>query len=168
MPKLSDPGRHAATLAATLAALGEANSKDRKELSRVVHDAEFQGAICGRRYSGDENYSEAAVGDWGRVADAHRKAIEIIERIQARLAEARQIAAEMREAEDAQRALDEAAARERASAAERAERDHLAQERAKHETAEREAAEAEKARRAALTPAERDAEARLAELRGAA
>ena len=166
MTKLTNPGRHAATLAQTLAKLGEADSKDRKELARVVADAEFQGSICGRRYTGDENYSEAAVGDWSKVADAHRKALAIIERIQARMVEGRQIAAEMREAEAEQRALYEAAARQRAKDAERAERERLAKERADRKAAEREAAEAEKARRAALAPAERAAEDRLAQLRG--
>ena len=167
MSKWSDPGRHAATLAETLAALGEENSKDRRELSRVAHDAEFQGSICGRGYSGDEKYSEAAVNDWGKVAGAHRKVIGIIERIQARMAEERQFAAEMRKAEAEKRALDKAAEREQAKAAEKAEHERLAKEKAEREAAEKVEREAEKARRAALTPAERAAEGRLAQLRGA-
>ncbi len=166
MSKWSDPGRHAATLAEALAALGEADTKDRRELARVSHDAEFQGSICGRRYSGDENYCEAAVDDWRKVAAAHQNAVTIIERIQARMIEARQFAAEMREAEAQQRALDEAAEKAERKAAEKAERERLAKERGERKAAEREAAEAEKARRAALTPAERAAEDRLAQLRG--
>ena len=168
MGKWSDPGRHASTLAAAIAALGEANSKDRRDLARVSHDAEFQGQICGRRFSGDENYSEAAVDDFSKVAGAHRKAIAIIERIQARMVEGRAFAAERREAEAERRALDEAAEKAERKAAEKAERERLAQERAERKAAEREAVDAEKARRAALTPAERAAEERLAKLQGRA
>ena len=166
MTNWTNPGRHAGTLSETLGALAKLDSADRQELRRVAHDAEFQGSICGRRYSGDEKYSEAAGDDWGKVADAHRKAIEIIERIRSRMVEAREIAAEMRQAEAAQRTLDEAAERKRAEEAEEAERERQAKEREDRNAAEREAAEAEKARRAALTPAERAAEDRLATLSG--
>ena len=99
MGKWSNPGRHAATLSETLSALAGENSKDPKEMARVVHDAEFQGSLCGRGYGGNERYSEAAVKDWDKVADAHRKAIGIIERIQGRMAKARQVRAEKEEAE---------------------------------------------------------------------
>ena len=169
MSKWTDPGRHAATCSETLNALAQADTKDRQELSRVVSDAEFQASICGRSsYRGDESYSEAAVNGWTKVADAHRKAVEIIERIQARMVEARQFAAEMREAEAEQNALDEAAAKAERKAAEKAERERQARAKAERKDKEREAAEAERARRAALTPAERAAEDRLAELRGRA
>ena len=168
MSKWSDPGRHAATLSQALAALGEADTKDRRELAQVSHDAEFQGSICGRRYSGDENYSEAVVDDWSKVADAHRKAVAIIERIQTRMTEARQFAAEMRQAEAERRALDEAAEKAERKAAEKAERERLAAEKAERLAAEKAEREAEKARRAALTPAERRAEERLAKLQAPA
>lgn len=168
MSKWTDPGRHAATCSEALSVLSQADTKDRRELARVVSDAEFQASICGRSYSGDVNYSEAAVNDWTKVADAHRKAVEIIDRIQARMVEARQFAAERREAEAEQNALDEAAAKTERKAAEKAERERQAREKAERKAKEREAAEAEKARRAALTPAERAAEDRLAELRGRA
>ena len=169
MSKSSDPGRHAATLSAILGAIDDAIEEDRRQYRQCLHEAESAIGRAGHAATlAGDGYSDGVVEEWGKAADAHKRAEAIIAAMQERMAEARKVRAERRAAEEAQRKIAAAEAAKREEAEAEAERQRAERQRAERAAKRRDAAEAEEARRAALTPAERKAEARLAELRGGA
>ena len=165
MTELSNAERHAETLSATLGALGAAITADVRRVERLIRDSED--ALHRTRSGNDLPNSEAHRDRWDAVTTVLNEAAGLVPGIKAKMDEARGVQGEMLAAKAEAERIRTAQAEAERKAAEKAERERLAKERAERKAAEREAAEAEKARRAALTPAERAAEDRLAELRGA-
>ena len=166
MTDLSNAERHAETLSATLGALSSAINADVVRVGRLIRDSED--AFHRTRAGNALPNSEAHRDRWDAVTAVLNEVAGLVPGIKAKMDEARGVQGEMEAARAEAESIRAANAEAERKAAEKAERERLAQERAERKAAEREAAEAEKARQAALTPAERAAEERLAKLQGRA
>ena len=162
---LSNAERHAETLGSTLGALDAAITTDVERVGRLIRDSED--ALHRTRGYGVAPNSEAHRDTWDALTAVLNEAAGLVPGIKAKMDEARGVQGEMAAAQAEAERIRVAEAEAERKAAKKAERERLAKEKAERKAAEREAAEAEKARRAALTPAERAAEDRLAQLRGA-